>query len=166
MDVLPRGGLLSAVRLSVGVMVLFVLGASRPVAADVRVSSTFRIAVDGVSAGGGFVSSGAFRMLASIAPLAVSGRASSGSFNVTPGFPLNLDTDGDGDPDVTDTDDDGDGMPDAFELTHGLDPLNAADASQDADGDGLTNLEEFQRGRNPRLNEAAVILPAIMNTLE
>lgn len=40
-------------------------------------------------------------------------------------------------------DSDNDGMPDAWELKHGLNPKNAADASQDRDGDGYTNIEEF-----------------------
>ena len=38
---------------------------------------------------------------------------------------------------------DGDGIPDAYELTHGLDRLNAADATLDADGDGMSNRDEF-----------------------
>jgi hypothetical protein len=40
-------------------------------------------------------------------------------------------------------DTDGDGMPDGWEVSHGLDPLNAVDASQDADNDGLANLGEY-----------------------
>ncbi len=43
-------------------------------------------------------------------------------------------------------DSDGDGIPDAYEITHGLDRHNAADASLDADGDGFTNLEESVLG--------------------
>lgn len=37
------------------------------------------------------------------------------------------DTDGDGTPDHLDADDDNDGLSDAFELTHGLDPVDATD---------------------------------------
>jgi hypothetical protein len=44
------------------------------------------------------------------------------------------DTDNDGTGNNADTDDDGDGMPDAWEVTYGLDPL-ANDASGDEDGD-------------------------------
>ncbi len=48
-----------------------------------------------------------------------------------------------------DPDDDNDGMPDAYELAKGFDPFNPADASQDADGDGFTNLEEFKGRSDP-----------------
>ncbi len=41
-------------------------------------------------------------------------------------------------------------MPDAFERANGFDPLDPADASQDADGDGFTNLEEFNAGTDPQ----------------
>lgn len=44
---------------------------------------------------------------------------------------------------------DGDGMTDAWEMLYGFDPLNASDAAADRDGDGLSNLEEFQRKTNP-----------------
>ncbi|WP_426061785.1 pectate lyase family protein [Hymenobacter sp. B1770] len=40
-------------------------------------------------------------------------------------------------------DSDRDGMPDAWEKKHGLNPKSAADASQDRDKDGYTNIEEF-----------------------
>lgn len=40
-------------------------------------------------------------------------------------------------------DTDGDGIPDGFEARNGLNPLSAADASEDADKDGFTNLEEY-----------------------
>lgn len=44
---------------------------------------------------------------------------------------------------------DGDGIPNGYELAHGLDPLNPADASADNDHDGFTNLEEYQSGTDP-----------------
>ncbi|HPO70741.1 MAG TPA: DNRLRE domain-containing protein [Anaerohalosphaeraceae bacterium] len=40
-------------------------------------------------------------------------------------------------------DSDNDGMPDGWELTHGLNPAYAADRNGDRDGDGYTNLEEY-----------------------
>ncbi|MFC6998917.1 T9SS type A sorting domain-containing protein [Rufibacter roseus] len=47
------------------------------------------------------------------------------------------------------TDTDGDGMPDAWETQYGLNPNNAADGNQDANGDGYTNLEQYLNGRTP-----------------
>ena len=60
-----------------------------------------------------------------------------------------LDTDGDGTPDIADTDDDEDGMPDTWETNSGLNPLDATDASIDSDGDGSTNLQEYQENTDP-----------------
>jgi len=47
-------------------------------------------------------------------------------------------------------DNDNDGMPDNWESQYELDP-NTDDASQDKDGDGYTNLQEYQAGTNPSL---------------
>lgn len=46
-------------------------------------------------------------------------------------------------------DNDGDGMPNAYEIQHGLDPDCPKDAHQDLDGDGASNLEEFIAGTDP-----------------
>jgi hypothetical protein len=46
-------------------------------------------------------------------------------------------------------DTDGDGIPDEYEVAHGLNPGNAVDAREDPDHDGLTNLDEYLRGTDP-----------------
>jgi hypothetical protein len=43
---------------------------------------------------------------------------------------------------------DGDGLPDDWEIAHGLNP-GSNDAHLDLDGDGLTNWEEYLRGTDP-----------------
>ena len=45
---------------------------------------------------------------------------------------------------------DQDGMEDSWELKYGFSPSDRSDAIQDADGDGLTNLQEYLAGTNPR----------------
>ena len=56
------------------------------------------------------------------------------------------DFDGDGIADFHDLDDDGDLLPDIWEQDNGLDRLNAGDAGEDNDGDGVSNLNEFLLG--------------------
>ncbi|MBR9911255.1 MAG: hypothetical protein GYB33_12980 [Gammaproteobacteria bacterium] len=46
---------------------------------------------------------------------------------------------------------DGDGLPDDYETANGLNPNDEIDAIEDQDGDGLTALEEFNLGTNPRV---------------
>jgi len=73
-------------------------------------------------------------------------------------FPLDptetVDTDRDGIGNNADADDDNDGMPDIWETENGLNPLDAADASMDLDGDGLTNLEEYEGDTSPNVSDA------------
>jgi hypothetical protein len=50
---------------------------------------------------------------------------------------------------VTNIDTDNDGMDDGWEVTNGLEPLDARDADMDNDNDGLSNLEEYIYGTSP-----------------
>jgi hypothetical protein len=43
------------------------------------------------------------------------------------------------------TDADGDGIPDGWEVLYGLNPRGSGDAASDADGDGISNLAEYQQ---------------------
>ena len=45
---------------------------------------------------------------------------------------------------------DASGIPDWYEMQYGLEPAGPATANADPDGDGLTNLQEFQRGSDPK----------------
>ena len=74
------------------------------------------------------------------------------------GNACDADDDGDGVVDTLDpfpldsryrSDDDADGMPNAWELLFQLDAQDASDSGQDAELDGLNNLEEFLLGTNP-----------------
>ena len=65
-----------------------------------------------------------------------------------------VDTDGDGIGNNADGDDDNDGLPDAFEITNGLNP-RVSSAGSDADSDGATDLQEFQTDTDP--NDATSI---------
>ncbi len=57
-------------------------------------------------------------------------------------------------------DSDNDGMPDSWEISHGLNPNNPADAQQDRDGDGVNNLDEYLA-----TGAAQGIIPVIMQLL-
>lgn len=59
------------------------------------------------------------------------------------------DNDGDSQLNYIDEDDDNDGMPDDYEKFYGLDQFDASDASIDSDGDGVSNLREYQAGTDP-----------------
>ncbi len=58
------------------------------------------------------------------------------------------DNDKDGEPDIDDLDDDNDQILDEWELTHFLNPYKN-DASEDIDGDGMSNIDEYLDSLNP-----------------
>lgn len=57
-------------------------------------------------------------------------------------------------------DTDHDGMPEAWEQKYGLNPNSPADANQDVDSDGYTNIEEFLNGTDPL---SAVVCRQLVN---
>lgn len=71
------------------------------------------------------------------------------------------DTDGDLIANFVDTDDDNDNLPDTWELQYNLDPLDPTDASEDPDGDGQTNLQEFQGGTDPNQHNNSTQIPTL-----
>ena len=76
--------------------------------------------------------------------------------------PSQNDADGDGDGNACD-DDDNDGVADAIDNCRLISNPSQNDTDGDGDGDSESNLKEFQQGRNPNVNEAALI-PAIIDS--
>jgi YD repeat-containing protein len=72
-----------------------------------------------------------------------------------------LDTDGDLIANFADLDEDGDGMPDAWEIQYGFNPLDPSDAAKDANGNGISNLQEYLNGTNPLSTNTSVSVPAV-----
>jgi hypothetical protein len=52
-------------------------------------------------------------------------------------------------------------MPDDWESAHNLDPSNPSDAAVDSDSDGLTNLQEYLSGTDPRDKTSVLRLDGI-----
>lgn len=72
------------------------------------------------------------------------------------------DTDGDLLANFADPDDDNDGMPDTFEIQYGFNPLDPSDAAKDANGNGISNLQEYLNGTNPiQAPNTSVSVPAV-----
>jgi hypothetical protein len=63
-------------------------------------------------------------------------------------------------------DDDGDGIPNGYEQSFGLDPLDPADAGSDPDGDGQTSLQEFLAGTNPTNSASFLGITAIAREVD
>ena len=57
---------------------------------------------------------------------------------------------------IRDTDEDG--LPDHVEISNGLDPNDPADALLDSDGDGVSNIDEYQTGPDLNIDDVAPIL--------
>lgn len=61
---------------------------------------------------------------------------------------------------------DADGMPDKWEIEHGLNPTDPADAAGDLDGDGVTNLGEYLKNTDPTMpnTDVAVKMAKLFET--
>ncbi len=70
------------------------------------------------------------------------------------------DLDRDGMGDACDADADGDGLDNDFEIARALDPFDA-----DSDDDGVEDGAEIASGRNPNINEGAVVQIIIYSIL-
>ena len=60
------------------------------------------------------------------------------------------------------SDSDQDGMPDIWEIIHGLNPNDPADALQDPDGDNYSNRNEYWAGTDPHSAESVLRFTKIM----
>jgi hypothetical protein len=61
-------------------------------------------------------------------------------------------------------DSDGDGLPNAWELAHGLRTNDASDAVLDTDLDGVSNRDEYTAGTNPTNAHSVLRIETILRT--
>ncbi len=61
---------------------------------------------------------------------------------------------------------DGDGLPDDWEIRYGLDPTVDSTWSDDSDGDGRSNCEEYLDRTDPTVNDAAPATPSISGRIK
>ena len=59
---------------------------------------------------------------------------------------------------------DGDGIPNGYEQSHGLDPLDPSDANKDTDGDGMSNLQEYLAGTDPTNSASVFHITSVIRT--
>ena len=100
-------------------------------------------------AGGWNIVSGNATSFSSIGSFSSPSVTTSGEFSNLNGF-VYLSNPPQIDPSISDAD--GDGLPDTWERVYGL-SVTQANASDDSDGDSLTNLSEFQQGTNPNISD-------------
>jgi hypothetical protein len=77
-----------------------------------------------------------------------------------------VDFDNDGEADVFDEDDDNDGMPDWWEILHGLNPFDDSDAGDDPDEDGVSNLDEYLGGTDPNVHNSIIFSDGFESKIE
>ena len=58
----------------------------------------------------------------------------------------------------------GDGIPNGWKQEHGLDPLDLNLAGEDADGDGMSNLQEFLAGTDPTSAASSFLITGVVRT--
>ncbi len=71
-----------------------------------------------------------------------------------------------GKPNTSRADSDSDGLPDDWELAHGLKPESGGDASGDPDRDGLTNLQEYICGTDPQKQASRLELAMVRDNVQ